>query len=124
MKFLKLFKVFVSLLSTVAIISAPIAFVATVSCTTSQQRKTVNSLFTTGSSVDAAYQSYLTLVVQGVLPTNNVPKISKQYREFQAVFNTALTLATLNSNAVASADVLKAANQFTLAVSTEKEKRK
>lgn len=72
--------------------------------------------------MDAAYKSYLTLVIQGVIKTNDVPNISKQYALFQAAFGEAVTVSTLSSNAPPSPELANTASQLQLAISAAKGK--
>lgn len=89
-------------------------------CSTSGQRKAVNTLFAVGQSVDAAYKSYLDLVVAGQVKTNDVPRISQQYLAFQHAFSAAITLSTLNTNAPPSPELANAASQILLAIQAAK----
>jgi chaperone required for assembly of F1-ATPase len=77
------------------------------------QRTAANTLFTTGKGVDAAYRTYLDLVIAGQLPTNSVPRIAKQYSEFQSAFNLALISVTFNTNAVAPSALIAQAVTLT-----------
>lgn len=92
------------------------------SCGTTGQRATVNTLFTTGQAVDAAFKSYLDLVVTHQLPTNDVPRIAKLYSEFQGAFNAAVTLAAFNTNAPPTPELLNSSSQLILAIKAVKGK--
>lgn len=93
-------------------------------CSTSQQRTVVNSLFTTGQTVDAAYRSYLDAVIAGKVPTNDVPRISQQYQVFQNAFTLAVAASTLNKTAPPSPEMANAASQLLLSIDAAKVKRK
>lgn len=82
----------------------------------SAQRVTYNSLYSVGRTVDAAYRSYLDLVLAGQVSTNKVPAISRQYNEFQAVFGTAVALAASNTNAPPEPRVAAQAASLTAAI--------
>lgn len=69
-------------------------------------RQAVNTLFTTGYTVDTAYKSYLDLVVRGELKTNDVPRVSRAYMDFQKAFAVAVELAAMNTNAPPSSALL------------------
>jgi hypothetical protein len=71
-----------------------------VGCTTTQQTKLYNSLYTTEASVSAAIDSYDTLVIRGQLPTNDVPRVSHVFNLFQASFLVAVDAAKYNTNAI------------------------
>lgn len=69
-------------------------------CTTNQQTVAYNSLYSLEKTTQAAVDSYDTLVIQGKVPTNGVPAVSKAYNEFQASFILAVDAAQFNTNAV------------------------
>ena len=81
-------------------------------CSTSAQRATYNTLSTIGSGVNASYAAYLDGVIAGRIKTNDVPKVSRQYNEFQQAFAAAVQLVQFNTNAPASQPVLDAAARF------------
>jgi hypothetical protein len=80
-------------------------------CTAPQQRVAFNSLYTTHVTVDGAVASYFALVAQGSLPTNDVPALAQDYREFQTAFNLALEIVANNTNAPAPPSVVNAASK-------------
>lgn len=51
-----------------------------------------------GHTTDAAVKSYFDLVLAGLVPTNDVPKISKAYDEYQSLYRIAIRVARLNPN--------------------------
>lgn len=69
-------------------------------CNTTQQKQTVNTLFTIGKSVNVTYAGYMDLVVEGKVSTNSVPKVAKAYNTFQGAFNAAVSMVAGNTNAV------------------------
>lgn len=114
-------KVLTSILLVSCLFVAPVISVTQLTgCTTSQQRKTVNTIASLGYTVDERYKAYLTLVVTDKLSTNAVPAVSKSYSLFQAAYNTALTLSVMNSNAPPSLELTTAAADVTKAISTAK----
>lgn len=123
MKRMKLLRLlYVTLYSSVAILLGLTMGRTVTGCSTSAQRKTVMGLFATGQSVDTAYRSYLDLVVSGQVKTNDLPKVSQQYREFQAAFAAAVLIAGMNTNAPPSPELMNAASQVTLAITAAKQK--
>jgi hypothetical protein len=121
-------KVFRSLILAVAMcvpISMPVGAVVGlgIGCSSTQQRQTVNTLFTVGQGVDAAYKSYLDLVVAGKIPTNDVPAISQRYQQFQQVFSAAIAASALSTNAPPSPLVAAQAAQVTQAIDIAKQRK-
>lgn len=98
----------------------PMAPVLITGCTTSQERKVYNSLYSVGASVDASYKSYLDLVIQGKLATNDVPRISGYYADFQRIFAAAVAANGVNKNALPSPEVSSAASRITSAITQAK----
>jgi hypothetical protein len=72
-----------------------------IGCSTSQRRATYNTLYSVHVTTDAAYNGYLDLVVKGSVRTNDVPIVSRSYRNFQAGFTAAVELAHINAPATA-----------------------
>lgn len=70
-----------------------------IGCSTSQRRASYNTLYSVHVTTDAAYTSYLDLVVKGSIRTNDVPAVSRSYRNFQAGFATAVELAAIDAPA-------------------------
>lgn len=99
---------------------SPLIFVPMTGCSTSQQRQTINTLYSVGQTTDAAYKSYLDLVVAGKVPTNSVPGVSARYAEFQQAFSAAIVLSTLNTNAPPTPAVTAAAANLTSAIAVAK----
>lgn len=108
------------LLLTLALCVAPLTFQA---CNTSPTRLVYNSLATTGTSVSTAYQAYLQEVVQGTLPTNDVPAVTAQYRQFKVVFDAACVTASFATNITETPpEVAIAASSVTSAIVKAKAK--
>lgn len=113
-------KRFLTLFVASFLIVAPTTLVVMTGCTTSQQRKTVNTMFSVGKTVDSAYAGYLDLVVSGQISTNAVPSVSHKYAVFQQAFMSGIIFVSGNSNAHPPLAVLNAAADFTATVDTAK----
>lgn len=86
----------------------------------SSSNTAVNTLGASEKLTSDAYSAYLALVVQGKVPTNNVPKISQAFNTFQALVTvTAASLAT-GTNAAVTPDVLTGQNNVINLISQEK----
>lgn len=70
------------------------------------QATALNTLATAEQSTTAAYDSYLALVIKGSIPTNDVPKFSHLYNQFQADMIIAIVAVQGNTNATAPANIL------------------
>jgi hypothetical protein len=78
-------------------------------CAPSQQKVTYNTLASVQLSTQAAYNSYLDLVVQGQVRTNEVPAISQDYTLFMTVWAATVQIASEGTNAPTTAPVAAAA---------------
>ena len=116
-KFLK--KYLLPLLFAMALAVPAVPLVLT-SCTTSQQRITYNTLASVGMSVNSAYSGYLDGVVSGKVGTNNVPKVSVLYNQFQAAYAVAISAAQFNPTNIAPQNVVDLANQVVSFIATLK----
>ena len=88
---------------------------AIAACTTTQQRKTYNTLYTVGQSVDTAYKGYNDLLVTGQIRPVNYKKVSTAYSDFQVYYKTAVQVFNYNTNAVAPQElIVKAAETVTI----------
>lgn len=74
--------------------------VTTTGCKT-HQTAVFNTLSALETSVNAAFKSYLDLVVAGKVPTTSVKNVSLDYDLFQASMTAATLAAKGNTNAVA-----------------------
>ncbi len=81
-------------------------------CKTTQQKAVFNTLSAIETSVNAAYRSYLDLVVAGKLPTTSVHAISQDYNIFQALMTQATLVAKGNTNAIAPQTVVDASTHL------------
>lgn len=72
-------------------------------CTTNQQTTAFKTLATAEATVNVANDTYQSLVINGSLPTNNVPQESNLFNDFQASALLALSAVQFDSNAVTPA---------------------
>jgi hypothetical protein len=79
-------------------------------CTTTQNTVAYKTIYGVEVSTTAAYDVYASLVIKGTVTTNDVPKISKAYNDFQKATQTSILLSRNNTNAPAPATLIKAAN--------------
>jgi hypothetical protein len=90
-------------------------------CTSTGQKKAVNTLFSLGQTVDTSYQSYMDLVVAEKVSTNSLPIVAQAYLQFQNAFNLATVMVGSNTNATTiPADVLNAAAGVNAAIAKAK----
>lgn len=67
------------------------------------QKAAYNTLYTIQKAVQSADDAYLDGVVHGIIPSNNVPSVSRKYNHFQAGYLIALDAVQFNTNALAPA---------------------
>lgn len=89
---------FISLLGLTAVVL--------IGCTTSQQSTAFKTIASAEATVNFAHDSYQGLVIKGAVPTNDVPKISKLYNDFQAAELLALDGVQYNTNAIAPSSLV------------------
>ena len=96
------------------------ALAVLVGCAGTPQKVAYNTLYSLEVATQKALDAYDTGVVKGVIPTNDVPRISALYNKFQASFIVALDAVQYNTNAAAppnliieSQDVVNAINVIT-----------
>ncbi len=77
-----------------------------IGCTSTGQRKAVNTIGGVETSSTAIVDGYYSLVVRGKLSTNNVPKVSRAYDSLQSSIRLALTVVKNDTNALAPANLL------------------
>ena len=85
-----------------------IALLFVIGCA-SASKTLYNTLSSVQVTTSGAYNAYLDLVVQGRLPTNSVPTISKDYTIFQGIWTGAVTAGALGVNTIATQPVTDAA---------------
>lgn len=94
----------------------PLALVFS-ACQATPQKQAVNTLAVTGQVGNSAYESYLQLVLQGNLPTNDVPKVTGYYRDFQTSFAVAAAAAHYATNiTLASPELVQTLNKLQNAI--------
>lgn len=72
----------------------------------SPQQAAYKTLYTVEHSTTAAYDGYLQGVVRGQFKTNDVPKVSKSYDQFQIGMQGAVELAQFDWSAIAPSNVV------------------
>ena len=96
-----------------------------IACQMTPQKAAVSTLTEVGNTGNSAYEAYLSLVVQGSLPTNDVPKITAIYRDFQVSFGVAASAAHFATNAtLANPELLSTLNQLQNAILVIQQKGK
>lgn len=101
-------------------LAVPVAPLVLTSCSTSQQRITYNTLASVGMTVNSTYSGYLDGVVQGKVGTNDVPKVSAFYNQFQAAYAVAIAAAQFNPTNIAPQNVVDLATQLVNLIATIK----
>lgn len=69
-------------------------------CNTSQQKASYNTLYSLEKTTVEAYDGYLSAVVQGVASTNEVPRVSRMFNAFQKHMGDSVTLVQGSTNAM------------------------
>ena len=90
--------------------SAVVAVALLIGCA-SQNATAYKTLSSIQVTTSGAYNAYLDLVVQGKVPTNSVPAVSRDYTLYQSVWNSAVAVAAAGVSAPATAPVIDAANK-------------
>lgn len=106
-------------MKTLKSLAAVLAVAFIIGCA-SQSRTAYNTLASVQTTTTGAYNGYLNLVVQGKLPTNSVPVVSKDYNLFQATWTAAVMVAQWNTNTVAPQPVLDASAKVITDINTAK----
>ncbi len=84
-------------------------------CKSSAQKIAGNTIYSIDKVAVTSYDAYLSLVIKGSLPTNDVPKVSKAFNQFQAAVTIAYDGVQYNTNALApSALVQESTDLITL----------
>ena len=104
----------------VALSLAMCPILATGCKTPTQQKQTVNTMFTIHKTVDLALDGYYALVIKGVVTTNGVPKVSAAYNQFQSAFAAAVVIVGSSTNAMVPQTVADAAAQVTAEITAAK----
>jgi len=76
-----------------------------VGCSTTQQTVTEKTIFGLEVTTSAAYDAYSLAVIKGAVPTNDLPKISAAFNDFQQAVQVAVVISQNNSNALAPANL-------------------
>jgi len=83
-----------------ATVSLPLACVGPTA-----EKRTYNTIYTLQQTAITAYDAYIGGVIDGKIPTNGVPRVSKAFNVFQATSVLALDAAQWNTNATAPANL-------------------
>lgn len=78
------------------------------------------SLGATELTVSSAYTAYTDLVIQGKVPTNDVPRVSHAFNSFQAGMSAAVIAAQFNTNAPSNQTIQILAQNVTDAIAQAK----
>jgi hypothetical protein len=92
------------------VFGAALCVALVVGCT-SPSTTTYNTLSSVEATTSAAYTGYLSSVVHGIVPTNSVPVVSRDFNLFQAVMAATVAVAAQGSNAPVTTQVSAAASQ-------------
>lgn len=88
------------------------ALLIVVGCTTTQQTTAFKTISSAEATVNLANDSYQSLVIKGAIPTNDVPKVSHLYNNFQAAELIALDAVQFNSNAISPSSLVVEGQDF------------
>lgn len=86
----------------------------------SQGKLLYNTLASVESVTTGAFNGYLSLAVSGAIPTNSVPKISKDYNTFQSLWTAAVIVAQWNTNTIAPPPVVAASSNLLYEINVAK----
>ena len=92
--------------------------VAIVGCSTTAQRTAYNTISSIDATATVAVDGYYTLVLQGKVPTNSVPAVSKAYNELKLAEQVAETASQAGTNALAPANLILEASQLGTLIQT------
>ena len=87
-------------------------------CTATQQTTTYKTIYGLESTATAAMDAYLAGVVKGTFRTNDVPKVSKAFNQFQKDATVFLDAAQFSTNPLAPASLVQEASDITAAILT------
>lgn len=94
-----------------------------VGCSLPASRKAYNSLAAIGLSENSSVTAYYTLVVQGIVATNDVPAVTFKHLAFKGLFDKACNMAGSATNwTAAPEEVLQAASAVDLIIEIAKSK--
>lgn len=94
--------------------------VAWIGCTTSQQTVAYKTIGASEAAVLAANSAYLDAVVTGVVPTNSVPQVERDFNDVQMALHLAAVTASGGANAPIPIAVNVKVMNFTNAVNVPK----
>lgn len=91
-----------------------------IGCGTTPKSVAYKTLYGLEQTTVSAYDGYLQLVIQGKVRTNSVPKISRDFNQFQTAMQAAIELANHSTNALASANLVIASEGIVSSIVQEK----
>lgn len=91
-------------------VAAVLVLFALAACTLTQKKIAYQTLYGLEVSTTATYNGFLTEVVKGKAPTNDVPKISAAYNKFQVGIDNAAKLVQYDWTNLAPSSVIGLAN--------------
>lgn len=77
-----------------------------IGCTTSQQTTAFNTIYSVEKGTTAAFDGYISTVLDGTTSTNGLPRVASVYNVFQAGVKDALSAVQFNTNALAPASLI------------------
>ena len=94
--------------------------IALIGCTTTAIKNAYNTLYSVEVTTTAAYDGYLTAVIKKEVSTNDVPKVSRAYNQFQTGMREAIVLAQYNWTNAAPESILMLSTTVLSAISEAK----
>lgn len=86
-------------------VSLAICGVFFTACNTTQQQTTFNALATIEATADTGYSNYVSMVIAGTLPTNQLGTISKVYNDLHASIALAANLDQAGTNVLVPTNI-------------------
>ena len=87
-------------------------------CQTPVQRTGYNTIYTVESAASIAVDGYYTLVIKGVVPTNDVPKVAAMFNRLQTDATIAAAAAQNGVNATATPALIAQGLNLTSLIAT------
>ena len=115
----KIKRIIASIALALALATGPAVLITQTGCNTTQ-RIAVNTLFTVGHGVDAAYKGFNDQIIAGKVSIESMVSVAKAYTKFQAIFNAAVDAVQGNMSVAAPVAVTLAAAELTTAISNSK----
>lgn len=87
-----------------------------IACSTTQKKIAYQTLYGVETSTTAAYDGFISLVIDGKVKTNGVPAVSQSFNRFQIGMQTAISTAQFNYTNLAPNEVIALANEVLTAI--------